>query len=54
MTVKELRDILAQFDENMEIKVVDDFGYWEECNSVTLITTENYEIDKDYIVIESK
>ena len=54
MTVKELRDKLAQFDENMEVKVVDDFGYWEECNSITLITTEDYEIDKDYIVIENR
>ena len=54
MTVKELRERLAQFDDNMEVKVVDDFGYWEECNSITLITTEEYEVDKDYIVIESK
>lgn len=54
MTVKELRERLAQFDDDMEVKVVDDFGYWEECNSITLITTEDYEVDKDYIVIESK
>ena len=54
MTVKELRERLAQFDDNMEVKVVDDFGYWEECNSITLITTEEYEVDKDYIVIENK
>lgn len=54
MTVKELRERLIQFDDNMEVKVVDNFGYWEECNSITLITTEEYEVDKDYIVIESK
>lgn len=54
MTVKELRERLTQFDDNMEVKVVDNFGYWEECNSITLITTEEYEVDKDYIVIESK
>ena len=40
--------------ENIEVKVVDDFGYWDTCNTVTLITTEDYEIDKDYIVIENR
>ena len=53
MTVKELRERLAQFDD-IEVKVMDNYGYWEECNSITLITTEDYEIDKDCIVIESK
>jgi len=28
MTVKELREMLAQFDENMEVKIVDD--NWNE------------------------
>ena len=28
MTVKELREALAQFDENMEVKIVDD--NWNE------------------------
>lgn len=28
MTVKELRDILAQFDENIEVKIVD--NHWDE------------------------
>ena len=28
MTVKELRDILAQFDDNMEVKIID--GDWAE------------------------
>ena len=28
MTVKELRDILAQFDENMEVEIVD--NHWCE------------------------
>lgn len=54
MTVKELRDILAQFDDNMEVKVYDNYGYWGECNSITLITTEDYEIDKDCILIENR
>jgi hypothetical protein len=54
MTVKELRERLAQFDDNMEVKVLDDFGYWDTCNTVTLITTEDYEIDEDYIVIANR
>ncbi len=54
MTVKELRERLAQFDENMKVKVIDDFGYWDDCNSITVVTTENYEIDEDYIVIENR
>ena len=28
MTVKELKEILAQFDENMEVKIVD--NHWDE------------------------
>ena len=54
MTVKELRERLAQFDDNIEVKVLDNYGYWEECNSITLITTEDYEIDKDCIIIENR
>ena len=30
MTVKELRDILAQFDDNMEVQIVD--NHW--CESI--------------------
>ena len=54
MTIKELRERLAQFDENMEVNVMDNYGYWGECNSITLITTEDYEIDKDCIILETR
>ena len=54
MTVKELRNILAQFDDDMEVKVLDDFGYWDTCNTVTLITTEDYLIEENFIVLENR
>ena len=54
MTVKELKERLAQFDDNMEVKVLDDFGYWETCNTVALITTEEYSIEENFIVLENR
>ena len=54
MTVKELREKLAQFDDNMEVKVLDDFGYWETCNTVALITTEEYSIEENFIALENR
>ena len=46
MTVKELREMLAQFDENMEVKIVDD--NWnepiydvDEYDGVILISAQN-------------
>lgn len=54
MTVKELRERLTQFDDNMEVKVLDDFGYWETCNTVALITIEDYLIEENFIVLENR
>lgn len=53
MTVKELKERLAQFDENMEVKVYDNYGYWGDCNYISVVTTEDYEIDKDFIILEN-
>jgi len=53
MTVKELREKLMQYDDDMEVKVLDTFGYYDECNNILLMTTEDYLIDKDYIALES-
>lgn len=54
MTIKELKEALAQFDENMEVNVYDNYGYWGDCNNITIATTEDYEIDKDLIILESR
>ena len=53
MTVKELMEKLAQFDENTEVYVTDMFGYWDKCTNIEFQSTEDWEIEKNRIVLEA-
>ena len=53
MTVKELREKLLQFDDDVEVVVYDTDGYWGECNTLTFVPTEDYIIEKDTLILEN-
>lgn len=53
MTVKELREKLLQFDDDVEVGVYDTDGYWGECNTLTFVSTNDYNIEKDTLILES-
>lgn len=53
MTVKELREKLSQFDDDVEVAVYDTDGYWGECNRLTFVLTDDYYIEKDTLILET-
>lgn len=53
MTVKELREKLSQFDDDLVVAVYDTDGYWSECNTLTVVTTDGYYIEKDTLILET-
>jgi len=53
MTVKELREKLSQFDDDVEVGVYDIYGYWGECNTLTFVSTDDYNIEKNTLILES-
>lgn len=53
MTVKELREKLSQFDDDVEVAVYDTDGYWSECNRLTFVPTDDYYIEKDTLILET-
>lgn len=54
MTVKELREKLLQFDDDLEVAVYGIDGFWDECNTFTVVTTDEYYIEKDTLILESR
>ncbi len=53
MTVKELREKLLQFDDDVEVGIYDIDGYLHECNTFILVTTDEYYIEKNTLILES-
>ena len=53
MTVKELKEKLSQFDDDVEVGVYDIDRYWGECNTLTFFPTGDYLIEKDTLILES-
>lgn len=54
MTIKELKEKLSQFDDDVEVAVYDTYGYWGECDTFTFVTADDYYIEKDTLILESR
>lgn len=52
MTVKELREKLLQFDDDLEVGVYGEDGYWDKCNVLTLVTADGQYIEKNTLILE--
>lgn len=53
MTVKELREKLLQFDDDLEVGVYCNDGFWDECNTFTIVTADEDYIEEDFLLLES-
>lgn len=54
MTVKELKKTLNNFDDNMDVCILDKYGYIVKIRCIVMQTTEDFDIPNNRIIFSEE